>query len=357
MNRTRVLKLSKGRWSGLSLLVVGALALGASACSSPSTASTGTTGGSGGSKSYTVNLVAYSTPKKAYAKLIAAFQKTPAGKNVTFTTSFAASGQQAKNVIAGQPADVVNFSLEPDMAKVVKAGLVSPSWDTVGPAQGIVTDSVVAFIVRKGNPKHITTWADLIKPGVKVVTPNPFSSGSARWNLMASYGAELKLGKSPTQAQAYLTSLLKNTVAQPASASDALAAFEAGTGDVLLDYEDDAIAAVKKSSAVQYLDPPQTILIQNPIAVTTSGAKNKGATAFVSYLLSPAGQEEWAKLGYRPVIASATAAAGVHFQTPQVVFTINSLGGWTSVVAKFFDPTTGIVAKIESGLGVSTASS
>ena len=181
MYRTVVSKLPRRAWSGLSLLAIGALALSASACSSNSSASTGTTGGSGGGSS-NVNLVAYSTPKSAYTKLIAAFQKTAAGKNVTFTTSFAASGQQAKNVIAGQPADVVNFSLEPDMAKVVKAGLVSSSWDTVGPDQGMVTDSVVAFIVRKGNPKHITTWADLIKSGVKVVTPNPFSSGSARWN-------------------------------------------------------------------------------------------------------------------------------------------------------------------------------
>ena len=289
--------------------------------------------------------------------MIAAFQKTPAGKHVTFTTSFGASGQQAKNVIAGQPADVVNFSLEPDMAKVLKAGLVSSSWDTVGPDHGMVTNSVVVFVVRKGNPKHITTWADLTKPGVKVVTPNPFSSGSARWNLMAAYGAQIKLGKSPAQAQSYLQGLLKNTVAQPASASDALAAFEAGTGDVLLDYEDDAIAAVKKSTSVQYVVPSQTILIENPIAVTTSGSKNKGATAFVSYLLSSAGQELWAKLGYRPVIASAATAAGAHFPTPPQLFTIDSLGGWTSVATKFFDPTSGVVAKIETGLGVSTASS
>ena len=173
----------------------------------------------------------------------------------------------------------------------------------------------------------------------------------------AAYGAQIKLGSSASQAETYLGSLLKNTVAQPASASDALAAFEAGTGDVLLDYEDDAIKAVKKSSAVQYLVPPQTILIQNPIAVTTSGSKNPGAKAFVNYLLSPAGQELWAKLGYRPVISSATAAAGVHFTVPQSLFTIDSLGGWTSVAKKFFDPTTGIVARIESGLGVSTASS
>ena len=195
------------------------------------------------------------------------------------------------------------------MARLVQANMVSPSWDAVGPDHGIVTDSIVSFIVRKGNPKHIATWADLVAPGVKVVTPNPFSSGSARWNLMAGYGAELKLGKSPAEAQDYLMALLKNTVSQPASASDALSEFNAGTGDVLLDYEDDAIAAVKKGDAVQYIVPPQTILIENPIAVVKNASSDAAATSFVNFLLSPAGQKIWAEEGYRPVIASAATAA------------------------------------------------
>ena len=154
------------------------------------------TGASGGGKvlSTAINLVAYSTPASAYAKLISAFEQTSAGKNVSVTSSFGASGTQAKDVVDGQPADVVNFSLEPDMAKLVKAGLVSSDWDTVGPAHGMVTNSVVVFVVRKGNPDHIQNWSDLIKPGVKVVTPNPFSSGSARWNIMAAYGAALASG-------------------------------------------------------------------------------------------------------------------------------------------------------------------
>jgi sulfate/thiosulfate-binding protein len=329
---------------------LGVIALAVSACG---TTSSGSTGGTNGG---TVNLVAYSTPKTAYAALIAAFQKTSAGKGVNFSESFGASGQQAKNVLAGQPADVVNFSLEPDMAKLVSGGLVSSSWDTVGPDHGNVTDSVVVFVVRKGNPKHITTWADLVKAGVKVVTPNPFSSGSARWNLMAAYGAQLKLGSSPASAEAYLKSLLKNTVSQPASASDALAEFNSGTGDVLLDYEDDAIAAVKKGDAVQYVIPAQTILIENPIAVLKSASDNTAAKAFVSFLLSAAGQKIWAEQGYRPVIASAVTAAGVTFPTPPQLFTIESLGGWTSVMNTFFDPTSGIVAKIETSLGVSTTS-
>jgi sulfate transport system substrate-binding protein len=327
------------------------LALGISSCSSSPSS-----GGSGGGAGTTIDLVAYSTPASAYAKLIAAFEKTTAGKGITVSTSFGASGTEANDVVDGQPADVVNFSLEPDMAKLVKAGLVSSSWDSVGPDNGFVTNSVVVFVVRKGNPDHIQNWSDLIKPGVKVVTPNPFSSGSARWNIMAAYGAALQTGSSPASAQAYLKSLLKNTVAQPASASDAMEAFLSGTGDVLLDYEDDAIASQRKGASVDYVVPPQTILIQNPIAVTSNSAHKAAAQAFVNYLLSQAGQEIWAKEGYRPVIASAAQAAGVTFPTPSDQFTITSLGGWTKDAKTFFDPQSGIVAKIESSLGVSTSS-
>ena len=152
-------------------------------------------------------MVAYSTPKPAYSALIKAFNATKAGAGVTFSTSFGASGTQATSVVSGLPADVVNFSLTPDMDKLVKAGIVSPSWNK-GPTAGMVTNSIVSFIVRKGNPKKIKTWADLVKSNVKVITPNPFSSGSAKWNLMAAYGAQLALGKSKAQATAYLTQLL-----------------------------------------------------------------------------------------------------------------------------------------------------
>ena len=186
------------RWSALRraplrfaavAFVAACAALVLSSCSSTSDPSSG-----GGTTA--INLVAYSTPASAYAKLISAFEQTSAGKNISVTSSFGASGTQAKDVVNGQPADVVNFSLEPDMAKLVKAGLVSADWDTVGPAHGMVTNSVVVFVVRKGNPDHIQNWSDLIRSGVKVITPNPFSSGSARWNIMAAYGAALASGDS-----------------------------------------------------------------------------------------------------------------------------------------------------------------
>ena len=158
--------------------------------------------GSSSSSSKQLALVAYSTPQGVFEKLIPAFQATPEGKGVSFTQSYGPSGEQSRAVANGLHADVVNFSLEPDVEKLVKAGLVSSSWNQ-NATHGFVTDSVAVIIVRKGNPKHITGWSDLVKPGVQVLTPNPFTSGSARWNIMAAYGAELKEGKTATQGQEY----------------------------------------------------------------------------------------------------------------------------------------------------------
>ncbi len=307
----------------------------------------------GASSGGSVALVAYSTPKPAYAALIKAYDATSAGKGTTLSQSYGASGSQATAVVDGLPADVVNFSLDPDMQKLVKAGIVSSTWDN-GPTKGIVTDSIVSFVVRKGNPKHITSWASLVDSGVKVITPNPFSSGSAKWNIMAAYGAETSQGKTKAEAEAYLTKLLRHTVSQPSSASNALQSFLSGEGDVLLDYEDDALYAQRKGEPISIVTPPQTILIQNPIAVTEHAADPSAAKAFVSYLLSTAGQKVWGEQGYRPVVPSV--AEQFKFPAPKKLFTIDSLGGWTKVDKTFFTPATGTVAKIEQSLGVSTAS-
>jgi sulfate transport system substrate-binding protein len=301
----------------------------------------------------TLNVIGYSVVKDAFAKLITAYQKTAAGKNVTFTQSFGPSGTEASDVIAGQPADIANLALEPDVAKLVAAGDVAPNWDA-GNDKGMVTDSTVVFIVRKGNPQHIKTWADLIKSGVSVLTPNPFTSGGARWNVLAAYGAERELGASKAQAQAYLLKLFKHVPTQDASASAALADFLGGTGDVLLDYEDDAILAEKSGAAISYVIPPQSILIQNPLAVISKSAHPAAAKAFDSYLLSTAGQTIWAEQGFWPV--DSKVAKKFHFAQPQKLFNISYLGGWTKVVKTFFDPSNGIVAKVEQQVGQSTSS-
>jgi sulfate transport system substrate-binding protein len=317
-------------------------ALGLTACGSSS---------SGGSGKH-LTLVAYSTPQGVYEKLIPAFQATTAGKGVAFSQSFGPSGEQSRAVANGLHADVVNFSLDSDVERLVKAGLVSASWNK-NATHGYVTNSVAVIIVRKGNPKHITGWADLIRPGVQVLTPNPFTSGSARWNVMAAYGAQLKEGRTQTQAQDYLKALFHNVVSQDSSARNALQTFLAGRGDALIDYEDEAIADQQKGAAIEYVIPKDTILIQNPIAVLGSGEGAKAAQAFVDYLLSPAGQAIWSAKGYRPVIAGVAGSSKL--PTPAGLFTIESLGGWKTVSKQFFEPETGIVTKIEQSLGVSTA--
>ncbi len=313
--------------------------------------------GSAGASSPTtkLNLVGYSTPKKAYDALTTAFAQTSTGKGVGFSESFGASGSQSRAVDSGQPADVVAFSTTPDMTRLVKDKLVAPDWDA-NPEKGFSSDSVVVFVVRKGNPKHITGWDDLTKPGVDVITPNPSTSGSARWNIMAGYGAELKEGKSPAQALAYVRTLLtKNVSVQDSSASSALQTFVGGKGDVLLDYESDAIAAQKAGDKVQYLIPKQTLLIQTPIAVTAKAPAQ--AKAFLAWQWSAAGQTIWAQQGYRPVLASVAKKFASQFPTPPQLFTIDSLGGWTKVKDEFFDPAKGSITKIEQAAGVPTASS
>ena len=351
------------RASALPVLGVAAAcaAIALSGCGGSSDATTNTGGGgsgsSGGSVSTKLNLVGYSTPEKAYDALGAAFAKTGPGKGVGFAGSFGSSGSQSRAVDAGQPADVVAFSTTPDMTRLVGDKLVASNWDQ-NPEHGFSSDSVVVFVVRKGNPKHITNWSDLIKPGVDVITPNPATSGSARWNVLAGYGAQLKLGQSPAQALAYTKTLItKNVSTEPESASDALAAFTSGKGDVLLDYESDAIAAEKAGDKVSYVIPKQTILIQTPVAVTAKSSHATQAKAFLEYQWSTAGQTVWAQQGYRPVDSAVAKKFASKFPTPPQLFTIGYLGGWDKVSDQFFDPSSGSITKIENDAGFPIASS
>jgi len=297
-------------------------------------------------------LVAYSTPRDAYAKLIPAFQKTPAGQGVSFTQSYGASGDQARAVAAGLKADVVALSLAPDVDALVKAGLVDESWKRQT-YKGMDTDSVVVFAVRDGNPKHIKRWDDLLKPGVQVITPNPFTSGGARWNVMAAYGSWLKLGKTKKQASDDLLKLFKNVSVQDKSARDALNTFLSGKGDVLLAYENEAIAAQLKKQSVQYVIPRQTILIENPIAVTKTSDDKDAANAFLRYLRTPGAQQIFADNGYRPVVKSVLEANRKKVPVRPGQFTIDQLGlgGWDKVQKDFFDPSNGLVAQVERKVG------
>jgi sulfate transport system substrate-binding protein len=303
--------------------------------------------GTGSSK---LALVAYSTPKEAYEGIIPAFQKTPAGKGVSLSQSYGASGDQARAVIAGLPTDIVALSLEPDVTKLVKEKLVAPGWNTTA-TKGIVTHSVVVIGVRPGNPKNIKGWDDLVKPGVEVLTPNPFTSGGARWNIMAAYGAQIEQGRTEDQAVDYLGRLFKNVVVQDKAARDSLQSFTSGKGDAIISYENEAITAQQKGEKLDYVIPDETILIENPIAATTDAGTN--AKAFIDFATSEPAQKIFAAKGYRSIIPALVDKQT--YPEPKKLFDITKFGGWDPVMKKFFDPADSVMQKIEAGLGVSTS--
>jgi sulfate/thiosulfate-binding protein len=304
---------------------------------------------SGGPK---LDVVGFSTLESVYEELEPAFQKSFLSESVSFGNSFGASGDQSRAVVAGQPASVVHFAQAGDMERLVEEGeIVSKNWDKQ-PFGGIAVYSVVTISVRKGNPKGIHTLNDVLEKDVEVVTPNPFSSGAARWNIMAVYGTLINEGKSPDQALEGVKTLLEKTVAQPGSARDALAAFTQGQGDVLLGYENEAIKAEDEGEDLEYVVPPSTILIETPIAVTT-GAPEPAAKKFLQFLWSGAAQEIWAENGYRSIYDRLRDPK--RFPVPKELFKISQFGGWSKVNDEFFDDETGSVAQIETELGVSTS--
>jgi sulfate/thiosulfate-binding protein len=294
-----------------------------------------------------LTLVAYSTPREAYGQIIPLFQKSAAGKDVGFEQSYGSSGEQSRAVIAGLAADVVALSLEPDVTDLVARGLVDKSWNK-GFHKGMVTTSVVVFAVRDGNPKNIRNWNDLIKPGVEVITPNPLTSGGARWNVMAAYGAQRKLDKTDKQAQDYLLKLFQHVTVQDKSARESLQTFLSGKGDVLLAYENEAFFANEKGQKVPYVIPRSTILIENPVAVVKKTAHPREANAFVNFLRTPAAQKIFGENGYRPVVKRV--ARQFSYPARPGIFRIDQLGlgGWAKVQKRFFDPRNGIFTRIQA---------
>jgi sulfate/thiosulfate-binding protein len=310
---------------------------------------------SSGKGSARLSLVAYSTPQVVYDEVIPGFERTAAGKGVSFAQSYGASGDQSRAVEGGLAADVVTFSLEPDMTRLVRDGLVASTWAD-NAHRGLVSRSVVALIVRRGNPKSIHTWGDLLRPGVRVLTPNPFTSGAAKWNILAAYGAMSGGGEDPRAGLGYLRELMTGHVTtQDKSGREALQDFVSGNGDVLISYENEAITAQRKGLSVDYVIPDRTILIENPIAVIAKSEHPEQARAFVDYALSPVAQQRFADWGYRPVDEAVLRRNAARFPTPSGLFTIRDLGGWGRVNDEFFDPDRGSVARIEADAGVSTA--
>jgi sulfate/thiosulfate transport system substrate-binding protein len=302
----------------------------------------------------TVNLVAYSTPKPVVQKLISRFGYTAGGRGVSFTQSYGPSGSQARAIVAGLPASIAFLSTGLDIDTLADSGLVGKNWDSA-PYRGIAADSVVAFVVRPGNPKHIHTWNDLVKPGVQVVTPNPFSSGSAKWNVLAAYAAARKSGVNDRKAVEFVTKLFKHVVSQDTSGSNAANTFFAGRGDVLITYESEAYAAFAAGNKGALVVPRPTMLIELPMVALENAPS--AAKAFISYTHAPKQQAIFAANGYRPVVKSVLKRPNLaswrrRYDTGPT-FTIRDrlFGGWRKANRVWFDPDTGRMVGIERAAG------
>ena len=331
--------------------LLGALAL--SACS-PGGASTE------GDAGKTIHIVGFAVPEAANKAIASEFTKTDEGKGVKFQTSYGASGDQSRAVAAGLEADYVHFSVPTDVTRLVDEGLVADDWDQ-GDNGGVVSTSVVVFGVRDGNPKNIRTWADLVKPGVEIVTPNPASSGAARWNALAAYGQVISDGGTEEEATDYVSKFFKNVVSLPGSGRDATTAFLGGTGDVLMAYENEAILAAQNGEAFEYVIPETTLKIENAGAILEEASAP--SQAWLDFVLSDEGQKQFALTGFRPIrddvdyggtVEGATDPSNPFPEVPTLLTVDEDFGGWSEVSTKFFDEEDGIIfnAILDAGLSL-----
>lgn len=338
----------------------------ASACSSSTDLGTGsgsdpggtnaTGGGGGGEGENTINIVGFAVPEEANKAIAAEWAKTPEGEGVEFVTSYGASGDQSRAVVSGLPADYVHFSVESDVDRLVKEGLVDEAWNT-GDNKGVVSSSIVVFAVRPGNPKNIQTWDDLIKPGVEIVTSNPASSGAARWNALAAYGQVIEGGGTEEEALEYLKSFFTNVVSLPNSGRDATTGFLGGTGDVLMAYENEAILAHQNGEEFDYIIPDTTILIENPGAILKDASPK--AKPWLDFVLSTEGQKQFARKGFRPVIdgvdygevEGANDPSNPFPEVTNLLTVEEDFESWKALSDKFFAEEGGIVTVLiaESG--------
>jgi sulfate/thiosulfate transport system substrate-binding protein len=315
-------------------------------CGTPGGATTG--GGAASGKGTTLILGGYSTPREAYAKLIPIFKqrwKEQTGEDLTFQESYLGSGAQSRAIVEGFEADVAALSLEADITNIVKAGLIKHDW-TATPTKGMISDSIVAFAVRKGNPKGIKDWADLVKPGVAVLTPNPKTSGGAQWNILALYGAA-KRGfvqgvpkDDDAAATAFLKSVLKNVTVLDKDARTSITNFEKGVGDVAITYENEVLVGRQHGQDYELVIPQSTILIENPVAVVDTyvdkHGTRKAAEAFVNFLTSAEAQQIFAQFGLRSIDPTVLKATAAQYPDVKDLWKIDYFGGWKSATPNFF---------------------
>jgi sulfate transport system substrate-binding protein len=340
----------------LSLLLAGALVL--SACGGDDDATSDPTDGGSTDEPTELSIVGFAVPEAANKAIAEEWNKTPEGENVSFKTSYGASGDQSRAVVAGLEADYVHFSVASDVTRLVDEGLVAEDWDS-GPNKGVVSSSIVVFGVRKGNPKNIQTWDDLVKPGVEIVTANPASSGAARWNALAAWGQVIQSGGTEAEAEEYITKFIGNVVALTGSGRDTTTAFLNGTGDVAMMYENEAILAHQEGQEFDYIIPETTMLIENPGAVLVDS--NPKAQEWLDFVLSADGQRQFALKGFRPIIdgveyGEVEGANDPSDPFPEVTNLLTVDGdfeSWDALSDKFFDEENGIVTKAIAASGKS----
>ncbi|SEE62849.1 sulfate ABC transporter substrate-binding protein [Jiangella alba] len=304
----------------------------------------------------TLSIVGFAVPEAANVAIAEEWSQTDEGAGVRFRSSYGASGDQSRAVESGLEADYVHFSVTSDVTRLVDAGLVDETWDD-GPTKGVVSSSVVVLAVRPGNPENIQDWDDIVQPGVEIVTPNPASSGAARWNALAAWGHVAANGGTDAEAEEFLRQVFANVVALPNSGRDATTSFLGGTGDVLLAYENEAILATQNGEELDWVIPETTLLIENPGAVLSDA--DPKAQEWLDFVLSEAGQRQFALKGFRPII-DGVDTSGVEgaldpddpFPAPAHLLTVeNDFESWSALSDKFFDEENGIITRIiaESG--------
>ena len=325
------------RWRSAAALAMSVIVL--SACGGPSDE----VGGDGGRSDAetTLTLVAFAVPEPGWSRLVPAFESTEEGRGVAVNASYGGSGDQSRAVESGKPADIVNFSVEPDITRLVEAGDVNEDWNA-GATRGIPFGSVVSFAVRPGNPKNIRDWDDLLAPGVEVITPSPLTSGAAKWNLLAPYAWASNGGQNPEAGIRFVNELVSEHVRlRPGSGREATDVFKQGSGDVLLAYENEAM-----NFDLEYVNPPQTFKIENPVAVVSTSRHPEKATDFVNFQFTPEAQKLWAQANFRPVDPAVLAEFADKFPVPEKLWTIEDLGGWEKVEPELFDKDNGSITKI-----------
>jgi len=326
-------------------------AIGLAACGETTSGTAGGTasGSTANGGPTTIVLGAYTTPREAYGKLIPIFKdqwKKESGQDITFQESYQGSGAQSRAIVEGFEADVAALSLEADIDRITKAGLITNDWHSL-PNKGIVSTSVVAFAVRKGNPKGIKDWADLARPGLQVLTPDPKTSGGAQWNILALYGAAKRgfvegVPKDDDQAAAnFLTAVLKNVTVMDKGARESITNFEKGVGDVAITYENEVLVGQQSGQDYEMVIPRSTILIENPVALVDTYVDKHGnrklAEAFVAFLFTPEAQRVFAETGgLRSVDPDVAKATATRFPAVTDLFRIDYFGGWKDATPKYF---------------------